>query len=90
MPHWEFEHHAQHHRQFWEWRAYRSDGRVYRHSARHFSSFLRAFEDASHHGFDKARHPWTLATPTYRPSSDASLTRGHRPATARGHRRRPQ
>jgi hypothetical protein len=68
MLHWEFEHHASDHRQFWEWRALRSDGRVYRRSERTFPSFMKAFEDAAHHGFDRDRHPWGLATPTYRPA----------------------
>ena len=65
MLYWEFEHHAQNHRQVWEWRALRSDGRIYRRSHRTFPSFLDSFEDAVHHGFDRDRHRWSLATPTY-------------------------
>jgi hypothetical protein len=68
MLRWEFEHHAHQARQSWEWRALRSDGRVYRRSKRPFTSFLGAFDDASRHGFDRHRHDWSLATPTYHPA----------------------
>jgi hypothetical protein len=64
MLHWEFEHHAQHAGPAWEWRALRSDGRVYRKGRRPFASFMEAFEDASRHGFDRSRHRWALATPS--------------------------
>lgn len=90
MLYWEFEHHAQDHRQFWLWRALRADGRVYRHSERHFTSFLKAFEDASRHGFDQQRHPWDLATRTYHPAPYSRLAPGLRARPVRGPRRKPQ
>jgi hypothetical protein len=89
MLRWEFEHHALNNRQYWEWRALRVDGRVYRHSARPFASFLRAFDDASRHGFDKQRHPWTLATPTYHPYAMGPDPE-YRGVTPPGRRKKPQ
>ena len=74
MLHWEFEHDARNARRSWLWRAVRSDGRIYRHSERTFPSFMKAFEDAARHGFDRDRHPWGLATPTYRPERAYPVT----------------
>jgi len=72
---WEFEHHAQLTRQLWEWRALRADGRIYRKCSRPLASFMEAFDDASRHGFDRNRHGWTLATPTYHPGPNPVISR---------------